>query len=204
MSNLFESANYPTVEPGLAEYDNPIVAGNTINWKKTTLYSDYPNSAYAIAYQATLNGTPGTNFTVTGSVTSEEWIFTIAHGTSGSITPGIYQWNLYVTKSSSSERKILESGVWEVVPNISTNTSVDVQSHARKVLSAIEAVIEGRASQDQMSYSIAGRSLSRMPIDDLLNFRDRYKAEWNKEKRLQRGKAGKGNDGIIISYFKQG
>ena len=55
MANLFESANYPTVEPGLAEYDNPIVAGNTINWKKTTLYSDYPNSAYAIAYQATLN-----------------------------------------------------------------------------------------------------------------------------------------------------
>jgi hypothetical protein len=43
-----------------------------------------------------------------------------------------------------------------------------------------------------------------MPIDDLLTFRDRYKAEWNKEKRLQRGKAGKGNDGIIISYFKQG
>ena len=26
----------------------------------------------------------------------------------------------------------------------------------------------------------------------------------DKEKRLQRGKAGKGNDGIIISYFKQG
>ena len=91
-----------------------------------------------------------------------------------------------------------------MVPKISTNTSIDVHSHARIVLSAIEAVIEGRASQDQMSYSIAGRSLSRMPIDDLLTFRDRYKAEWNKEKRLQRGKAGKGNDGIIISYFKQG
>jgi hypothetical protein len=204
MANLFESANYPTVEPGLAEYDNPIVAGNTINWKKTTLYSDYPNSAYAIAYQATLNGTPGTSFTVTGSVTSEEWIFSITHSDSASITPGIYQWNLYVTKSASSERKVLDSGVWEVVPNISTNTSVDVQSHARKVLSAVEAVIEGRASQDQMSYSIAGRSLSRMSIQDLMFFRDQYKAEWTKEKRLQRAKAGKGHDGQIISYFKQG
>ena len=180
MANLFESANYPTVEPGLAEYDNPIIAGNTINWKKTTLYSDYPNSAYAIAYQATLNGTPGTSFTVTGSVTSEEWIFSITHTDSASITPGIYQWNLYVT------------------------TSVDVQSHARKVLSAVEAVIEGRASQDQMSYSIAGRSLSRMSIQDLMFFRDQYKAEWTKEKRLQRAKAGKGHDGQIISYFKQG
>lgn len=204
MANLFESANYPTVEPGLAEYENPIVAGNTINWKKTTLYTDYPDSAYAIAYQATLNGTPGTSFTVTGSVTSEEWIFSITHTDSASITPGIYQWNLYVTKSSSSERKILESGVWEVIPNISTNTSVDVQSHARKVLTAIEAVIEGRASQDQMSYSIAGRSLSRMSIQDLMFFRDQYKAEWTKEKRLQRAKAGKGHDGQIITYFRQG
>ena len=184
--NLFDSQNYATSEPGLAEYGSPIIAGNTINWKKTSLYSDYPNSAYAIAYQATLNGTPGTNFTVSGSVTSEEWIFTIAHGTSASIMPGIYQWNLYVTKSATSERKRLDSGVWEVVPNISTNTSLDVQSHARKVLTAIEAVIEGRASQDQMSYSIAGRSLSRMPIEDLLTFRDRYRAEWIKEKRLQR------------------
>ena len=204
MANLFESANYPTVEPGLAEYDNPIVAGNTINWKKTTLYSDYPDSAYAIAYQATLNGTPGTSFTVSGSVTSEEWIFSFTHTDSASITPGIYQWNLYVTKSASSERKVLDSGVWELVPNISTNTSIDVQSHARKVLTAIEAVIEGRASQDQMSYSIAGRSLSRMSIQDLLFFRDQYKAEWNKEKRLQRAKAGKGHDGQIITYFRQG
>lgn len=204
MANLFDSANFPTVEPGLQEYGFPIVAGNTINWKKPNLYSDYPNSAYVIVYKATLNGTPGTSFTVTGSVTTEEWLFKITDGNSATFTPGIYQWNLYVTKSATDERIRIDSGVLEVVPNISTNTSVDVQSHARKVLTAIEAVIEGRASQDQMSYSIAGRSLSRMSIDDLLTFRNRYKAEWNKEKRIQRSRAGKGNESIIVSYFKQG
>ena len=151
MANLFESKNFPTTEPGLAEYGSPMVAGNTINWKKSGLYTDYPNSNYAISYKATLNGTPGTSFTVSGSVSDETWTFTIAHGTSASLTPGIYQWNLYVTKSATSERLRLESGSWEVVPNISSNTSVDGQSHARTVLSAIEAVIEGRASQDQMS-----------------------------------------------------
>jgi hypothetical protein len=104
---------------------------------------------------------------------------------------GIYQWNLYVTKTSSSERLRLESGEWEVVQNISTDTSADPQSHARKVLTAIEAVIEGRASVDQSSYSIAGRSLSRMSIDELLLFRDRYRAEWLKEKRLERSKKAK-------------
>jgi hypothetical protein len=56
----------------------------------------------------------------------------------------------------------------------------------RKVLDAIQATIEGRASQDQMSYSIAGRSLSRMSIDDLLTFRNRYRAEYNEELKKAR------------------
>jgi hypothetical protein len=37
-----------------------------------------------------------------------------------------------------------------------------------------------------MSYSIAGRSLARMSIDDLMNFRNRYRAEYNKEIRKLR------------------
>ena len=201
MSNLFDATNYPTIEPTLELYGSPIVAGNTVNWMKSGLYDDYPDSAYALAYKATLNGTPGTSFTVTGSVTSEEWFFNITDGNSASLTPGIYQWNFYVTKSATDERIRLDSGVWEVVPNISTNTTTDVQSHARKVLSAIEAVIEGRASVDQSSYSIAGRSLSRMSIDELFLFRDRYRAEWLKEKRLERSKKGQGHNGIILTRF---
>ena len=163
--------------------------------------SDYPSSAYSMAYKATLNGGGSTNFTVSGSDSSGEWVFSIAHGTTANFTVGIYQWNLYVTKTSSSERLRLESGEWEVVQNISTDTSADPQSHARKVLTAIEAVIEGRASVDQSSYSIAGRSLSRMSIDELLLFRDRYSAEWLKEKRLERSKKGKGHNGIILTRF---
>jgi len=201
LSNLFDATNYPTIEPTLELYGSPIVAGNTVNWKKSGLYDDYPDSTYALAYKATLNGTPATSFTVTGSVTSEEWFFNITDGNSASLTPGIYQWNFYVTKSATDERIRLDSGVWEVVPNISTNTTTDVQSHARKVLTAIEAVIEGRASVDQSSYSIAGRSLSRMSIDELLLFRDRYRAEWLKEKRLERSKKGQGHNGIILTRF---
>ena len=45
----------------------------------------------------------------------------------------------------------------------------------------IEAALENRASVDQSSFSIAGRSLSRMSIDELLTFRDRYHAEYLEE-----------------------
>ena len=204
MSNLFDSSNYPTREPGLAEYGSPIVAGDFTPWKKTGIEDDYPSASYSVAYQFTLNGAPTDGYTVAGSVSSSEWIFEIPAATTAGFTPGIYQWNLYATRTSDSERVRLDSGSWEVVPNIRTDTSTDVQSHARKVLSAIEAVIEGRASQDQMSYSIAGRSLARMPIEDLLLFRDRYRSEWLKDKRLARARKGYGNDGIILSRLQGG
>lgn len=53
----------------------------------------------------------------------------------------------------------------------------DVTTHATKVLAAIEAVIEGRATVDQQSYTIEGRTLQRTPMQDLLLLRDRYKRE---------------------------
>ena len=52
--------------------------------------------------------------------------------------------------------------------------------HVRRVIDAIEAVIERRATKDQKSYSIDGRSLERTPIDELLLLRDRYRAEWQR------------------------
>ena len=79
----------------------------------------------------------------------------------------------------------VDEGRTEVVVNFA-NTNADVRSHAKKVLDAIEAVLENRASQDQMSYSIAGRSLSRMSIDDLMTFRNRYRAEYLREIKLAR------------------
>ena len=201
MSNLFDSTNYPTIEPTLALYDSPIVEGDTTNWKKTGYVNDYPASGYTMKYEALINGSPAHRFDVTGSASSGEWLFTISASDSASLNIGIYQWNLYVTKTATSERIRLEHGEWEVVQNINTDHATDPQSHARKVLTSIEAVIEGRASVDQSSYSIAGRSLSRMSIDELLLFRDRYKAEWLKEKRLERAKKGKGHNGIILTRF---
>ena len=54
---------------------------------------------------------------------------------------------------------------------------------------------------DQSSMSIAGRSLSRMSIDELLTFRDRYKAEWLKEIKLARIKNNRGSGNTIKARF---
>jgi len=60
---------------------------------------------------------------------------------------------------------------------VSVEGGHDARGHAQRTLDAIEAVIEGRASKDQQSYTINGRTLVRTTIADLLLLRGKYKAE---------------------------
>lgn len=57
----------------------------------------------------------------------------------------------------------------------------DLRGHAARVLEAIEALLEGRASTDQQSYRIGDRELSRIEVPHLLALRDYYKAEARRE-----------------------
>lgn len=101
--------------------------------------------------------------------------------------PGRYWWVLRATDGVSIED--VADGSVEIAPNLAlTNAPYDGRSHARKVLDAIEAVIEGRATRDQQSYSINNRSLQRTPLADLLTFRAKYRAEVAKEEAKSSGK----------------
>ena len=198
MANLFESTNYRTAEPTLEEYGYPIVAGDYTAWKREDLGSDYPTADYSLVYNARLNNSGSTEIEISASESGDDYLIEVASSTSANYSVGIYQWDAFITKTSDSNRIRIKSGTWEVVANLAASTA-DPRSHVKIVLDAVEAVIENRASQDQMAYSIAGRSLSRMSVDDLMLFRNRYKAEWLREKRNQRMKHGLGNDSIILS-----
>ena len=65
----------------------------------------------------------------------------------------------------------------------------------------IESLLEGRADADVSSYSIAGRSLSKLTIDELLQWRDRYRAEWLREVRRERALNGKRTGGTVLVRF---
>ena len=175
MANLFDRANYPKQEPDV------LVVGDRWVWRRPDLVADYPTGDYALTYEFHLDtGGGGSNkFTITATETSTDYIVEIASATTASYTAGEYNWYAFITSSSDSQRLSVDEGRTKLEINFA-NTNADSRTHAKKVLDAIEATLEGRASQDQMSYSIAGRSLSRMSIDDLLKFRDRYRAEHEK------------------------
>ena len=195
MANKFDSTNYPTQVP------SELQLGDFWAWKRDDLASDYPVADYSLSYEFNLiDGSTASNFTLTATESGDEYIISTSSTTS--YTVGNYNWISYITRSSDSARVKLEEGYVEIQDNYAT-TSNSVRSHAKKILDAVEAVLENRATMDQQSMSIAGRSLSRMSIDDLMTFRDRYKAEYLKEVKIARIKNGLGSGNTIKVAFGQ-
>jgi len=101
-------------------------------------------------------------------------------------TPGKYWWQLRAQSGETVE--VVDEGQLTVAADLAAvDGPHDGRTHPERVLAAIEAVIEGRASMDQESYSINNRSLSRTPIADLLVLRSKYKAEVLAARRVAAG-----------------
>ena len=181
MSNAFTSSNYPEKEP------EELIAGDRWAWKRTDLNADYDNSLYTLKYSARLEGTGTTEIEITASASGNDYLVEVAAATTAAYTVGDYHWQAYITRDSDSERITIQDGVFKVVANRDAATT-DPRTHAKITLDAIEAVLENRATKDQMAYTIAGRSLTRMEIEDLIKFRKIYKAEVDAEVRAANGK----------------
>lgn len=193
MANSFDSQNYPTKVP------TELQLGDYWAWKKDSLATDYPTADYSLSYEFNLiDGATPSNFTLTATESNNEYIIEVSDTTS--YTKGNYNWVEYITRTSDSARVKISEGFIDIQDNYAT-TSASVRSHAKIVLDAIEAVIENRATMDQSSMSIAGRSLSRMSIDDLLTFKNHYKTEYLKELKQARINNNKSSGNTIKARF---
>lgn len=184
MGNAFDSSNYPTSEP------EELVLGDRWAWKRTDLSAEYPTDSYTLTYSADKQGSGSTTFSITATETNGEYLVEVASATTAAYTAGTYNWQAYITRTSDSARVTVGTGVFKVLASMSASTA-DPRSHAKKTLDAIEAVIESRATVDQMSYTIQGRSLAKTPLPDLQKFRDYYRAEYAAEVNVERRKNGK-------------
>lgn len=131
---------------------------------------------------------------------ADDFSFTAAAAVTAAYAVGDYQWQLVATKTTT--RYTVAEGWITLKDNIAGRSALyDNRSHAKKVLDAIEAVIEGRATQDQMAYTIAGRSLNRTSIPDLLKLRSTYKNEYEGEVSTANIAAGLGSGNKILTRF---
>ena len=177
MANRFDVANALEGEP------TQIVVGDFIQWKRSDLVADYPVATHSAAYIARITGGGVTEIQVTGSESDPSfYLFTVDSATSAAFTPGYYHWQLEITETSSGNRIVVDSGAFTAVPDLDVNQS-DPRSHAEIMVNKIQTLLEGRADKDVSSYSIQGRSISKMQITELLQWRDYYRREAAKEKK---------------------
>ena len=194
MANLFDADNAPTEEP------EQFVIGDFIQWKRTDLSTDYPNSTHTMAYVARIRAGGNNEITISGSNSGNDYIFSANSSTTANYVEGLYHWQLEVTETSSGNRIVVTTGEWEVIPDLDVNNA-DPRNHSEIMLDKIETVLQGRADADVLSYSINGRSLSKMSPDELVQWRNYYKKELAMHKRKELIKRGKPTGATISVRF---
>lgn len=163
-----------------------LIVGDTLDFLTTV--EDYPPAdGWTLKYRL-VPRVSGTAITITAATEGTDYRVQESPTTTAAWTAGEYTWNSWVEKSGA--RYTVDQGLITLEVNPATITAHDGRSHARKVLDAIDAVIESRATLDQMEYAINGRSLKRTPIGDLLKLRQHYKTQVDSEVKAAKMAAG--------------
>lgn len=169
-----------------------LIAGDTWSW--TVEIADYPAPTWtATVYFEKSDATFSTQATASGS----DHAFGVTAATSAEKKAGRYKWHIRVSDGTSSYT--VEEGWTEIVANPAAAGSRDRRSWARRALEAIEAQIEGRASDAQQSMTIRDRSLSRYTLKELTDLHT-----WLKAKVATEESANAGGDRRIGVRFSRG
>jgi|TARA_Y100000310_G_scaffold16994_1_gene16881 hypothetical protein len=134
--------------------------------------------------------TAGTPNTITTTVTDGGG--TAAAATVANVTPNVY-----------NERYLVWSGRIKVLVNLEASGSgYDGRTHVKKVLDAIEAVLESRASKEVLESNVEGVALKRIPHAELLELREKYLGYYKHELAAENLDAGLASGRMVLTRFK--
>ncbi len=187
-------ADIPTTEP------LQIRAGETLQWRREDL-TDYPASVWTLKYYLK---NAAQHIEITASADGNNHSVTVSAASSGAYVKGIYSWVAYAEKGTSPniERHEVDAGTMEILPSFANSTAYDNRSHVKKVLDAIEAAVEGRATRTDLSYTINGRSIQHMNPAELIKWHSHYKQLYQQELSAERIANGLATGRKILTRFK--
>lgn len=194
MANLFDVDSSPDREP------SSFTAGSFVQWRRPDLSSDYDTSLYSLVYVARITGGGASEFTVTANEVGGQYVVQIPSATSATFVVGDYHWQAEIHRTSDGEIVVVGTGDFTVLPDLDANQS-DPRTHAEIMLSKIESLLEGKADKDVSSYSIAGRSITKLSITELMDWRNFYKREVAKVKRDNAIRNGRPSNSTIKVRF---
>ena len=176
MTNLFDAANYATTEP------TSIVAGDFLAWLRTDLNVDYANSLYTLKYVLRLQNSGSTEIEIDAVNSGLNYLATVASAITANYAVGRYDYQAYITKTSTTERITIKSGEIVVLANRDASSD-DPIDHLRKRLENLETAILTLSNKTSSSYSIAGRSMTYQDLPQLIQMRDQTAGEINVKTR---------------------
>lgn len=182
MDNPFNTLGTALSEP------QSIIIGTYAAWRRTISVDD---TDYSVAYRLTPTA-GGTVLSLSGTLyDTSVWLFEALSAVTTDWSDGEYRWDLIVTRVSDSETQVVDTGTLRLF-----NSSDDRRTHAEIMAAKIESLLQGRADSDVDDYTIKNRSISKMPVSELTQWRDYYLAEVGRTGGST-GKAGKPKNNTV-------
>ena len=195
MANRFDIDEAPD-----GQAPETIVIGDYLLWKRTDLVDDYPLATHSMEYVARITGGGSTEIKVAAQELNGTYVFEVDSATSAGYTAGFYHWQLEVTKTSTGDRVAIETGTFTAVEDLDVN-GADPRTHAEIMITKIQTILEGKADADVSSYSINGRSLTKLSYQELVDARDYYRKEYITERRTEDARNGNRSSQTILVRF---
>jgi hypothetical protein len=164
-------------------------AGTTVAYTKS--FTDYPASTWTLTLY--IAGVIVDSFVAVAD--GDAFLVTIPADTA--LEPGYYQWVERVAYDGAVYE--VDAGKLTVNDNLATARDGDSQLWLERAIPVLRAHVEGRLTAGMHSYAIAGRAVTKIPIDEAVKMLDRF------EGRLARIKnPDKVSRLGVISFVKPG
>jgi hypothetical protein len=170
-----------------------LIAGDTAKWLKTL--ADYPASeGWALTYTLV---NAAQRITFSAGAQGDDHLVNVSAATTASWTAGDYSLRASVSKSG----EVYTTGTGRITIAPAFGTAQDARSQARRMLEAVNATLEGRATSATAEYEIAGRKIKYIPMPELLTLRDRLRRDVAAEDAASDAAAGMPGKGRIYVRF---
>jgi hypothetical protein len=176
--------------------------GDTVQFA-TRAYDPFGNElTYAGGYSLylILNNTSHVYSATSIATCDQGYLVTVPSSATTGWTAGSYNAAVYAV--SSANRYPVMSKQVTLQANLFTSSGFDSRSTTKQILDAIDATILGSATAGQLSMSVAGRSIQRMSLDELINAKSKFESLVAAEKSSADVAAGKPSRNTIQVRFK--
>lgn len=155
-----------------------LLVGDTWSWEDD--YSDYPAGTWtATAYFVSALAA----FSIVATADGTTHSFDVTAATSSGYVADRYSVTVRVTDGTTITT--VDDGLVNVLPDPTKQR--DTRTWARRTLEAIECFLAGNATTAQMSMTLRDRSISRWPLAELMQWRDKLRGEVRAEEGTSNG-----------------